>query len=313
MRTHMTEDEHQVVLDPAGGNASASVVWLHGLGADGHDFVPLVPELNLPQQARVRFVFPHARVRPVTINGGHAMRAWYDIRDLTPEGRDDEQGFAEARDRVEAILAAEHARGIPASRVVLAGFSQGGAVALHAGLRHASSLAGILALSCYLPLRAKLAAQIADANRTTPILMCHGSEDAVVLPHFGELSRDAMRALGLPVEWRSYRMAHGLCGPQVSDIADWLRAHGFECEQVNKVAEGRPHIVDLIKNGEISYIINSTEGKQAIADSFSIRRQALQHHVTYSTTVAGARALVGALDHYGRGSVHSLQELHRKL
>lgn len=224
MRTRMTEDEYQVVLEPAEGDADASVVWLHGLGADGHDFVPLVPELGLPPQARVRFVFPHAGVRPVTINGGYAMRAWYDIRDLTPAGRDDETGFAQARERIEGILAAEYARGIDASRVVLAGFSQGGAVALHVGLRHAAGLAGILALSCYLPLRARLATELLDANRATPILMCHGSQDTVVQPQFGELSRDAMAELGLQVEWRSYPMGHSVCAAQVNDIATWLRA-----------------------------------------------------------------------------------------
>lgn len=224
MRTRVSEAEHEVVLDPAEGEADAAVVWMHGLGADGYDFVPLVPELGLPREARVRFVFPHAAVRPVTINGGYAMRAWYDIRDLTPEGRDDVQGFAEARDRIEACIATQRAQGIAASRIVLAGFSQGGAVALHVGLRHAEGLAGILALSCYLPLRAHLAEEMAPANRSTPILMCHGTEDSVVLPKFGEISRDAMREVGLDVDWRTYPMAHSLCPEQVRDIAAWLRA-----------------------------------------------------------------------------------------
>ncbi len=223
MRTQVLEREHEVVLEPAAGDADAAVIWLHGLGADGYDFVPLVPELGLPAEARVRFVFPHAAVRPVTINGGYAMRAWYDIRDLTPEGRDDEAGFSEARERIEACLAAEQARGIASSRIVLAGFSQGGAVALHVGLRHGAPLAGIIALSSYLPLRARVIAELSPANRNVPVLMCHGSDDNVVLPRFGEMSRDLLRELGLPVQWHSYPMAHSVCAPQVRDIAKWLR------------------------------------------------------------------------------------------
>jgi phospholipase/carboxylesterase len=224
MRTTLIEREHEVVLEPAAGQARATVIWMHGLGADGYDFVPLVPELALPESARVRFVFPHAHVRPVTINGGYPMRAWYDIKDLTPEGRDDEQGFAEARQRIEGYIAAENARGIPSSCIVLAGFSQGGAVALHVGLRHAAPLAGILALSCYLPLRARLAAELSAANRTTPVMMCHGSQDTVVAQHFGELSRDLMREHGLQVEWHSYPMAHSVCAEEVADISRWLMA-----------------------------------------------------------------------------------------
>jgi phospholipase/carboxylesterase len=223
MQFNVVEREHEVVLEPAAGEARAAVIWMHGLGADGYDFVPLVPELNLPASARVRFVFPHARVRPVTINGGYAMRAWYDIRDLTPEGRDDEEGFAEARGRIGQYLATEVARGIASTRIVLAGFSQGGAVALHVGLRHDAPLAGILALSCYLPLRSRLAAELADANRATPVLMCHGSQDNVVMQHFGEISRDAMRAQGINVEWRSYPMPHSVCAEEVVDISRWLR------------------------------------------------------------------------------------------
>jgi phospholipase/carboxylesterase len=222
MRTTMIEREREVVLEPAAGEARATVIWMHGLGADGYDFVPIVPELKLPDSARVRFVFPHARVRPVTINGGYAMRAWYDIRDLTPAGRDDEEGFAEARARIEQYIDAENARGIASSRIVLAGFSQGGAVALHVGLRHAAPLAGILALSCYLPLRARLAAELSDANRATPVLMCHGSQDTVVMQHFGEMSRDLMREHGINVEWRSYPMPHSVCAEEVADTGRWL-------------------------------------------------------------------------------------------
>lgn len=222
MRTRRLETEHEVILEPEAGAATASVIWMHGLGADGHDFVPLIPELAWPADARVRFVFPHARVRPVTINGGYAMRAWYDIRELTPAGRDDEAGFAEARERIESYIAREVEQGVAPSRIVLAGFSQGGAVALHVGLRHAAPLAGILALSCYLPLRARLQDELAEANRNVPILMCHGTGDPVVHMEFGVASRDAMRAAGLDVDWRTYPMEHSLCLPEVRDIAHWL-------------------------------------------------------------------------------------------
>jgi phospholipase/carboxylesterase len=185
----------------------------------------MVPQLKLPSTARLRFVFPHAEVRPVTINAGYAMRAWYDIRELTPAGRDDEAGLAAARERIERYVEREQAAGIAARRIVLAGFSQGGAVALHVGLRHAASLAGIIALSGYLPLRALLAAELAPANRATPILMCHGREDVVVLPQFGEQSRDALLAAGLKVAWCQYSMGHQLCEPEVHDIAAWLSFH----------------------------------------------------------------------------------------
>lgn len=223
MRPQVEEREHEVVLEPAAGKADATVIWMHGLGADGFDFVPLVPELGLPATARVRFVFPHAAVRPVTINGGYAMRAWYDIRDLTPEGRDDEAGFAEARERIEGYIAAERGQGIDSTRIVLAGFSQGGAVALHVGLRHAEPLAGIIALSCYLPLRARLGIELAPANRSVPILMCHGSQDTVVQPRFGEVSRDALIEAGLPVQWHTYAMPHSVCAQEIVDISRWLR------------------------------------------------------------------------------------------
>lgn len=225
MRTITSESDDAVVLAPATGTADAAVIWMHGLGADGYDFVPMVPELNLPESARIRFVFPHADVRPVTVNAGYAMRAWYDIRELTPEGRDDEAGLAGSRARIESYIAGERAAGIPARRIVLGGFSQGGALALHAGLRHAEKLAGIVALSCYLPLRDRLATEVHAANRGTPILMCHGREDVVVLPAFGEQSRDVMLAAGLPVEWRQYSMGHNLCRPETFDISAWLRYH----------------------------------------------------------------------------------------
>jgi phospholipase/carboxylesterase len=223
VKTVTTETDDAVVMAPAAGSADAVVIWMHGLGADGHDFVPMVPELNLPEGARVRFVFPHADVRPVTVNAGYAMRAWYDIAELTPEGRDDEPGLAATRERIEGYIGRERSAGIASRRIVLAGFSQGGAVALHVGLRHNEPLGGIIALSCYLPLRARVAAETNAANRKTPILMCHGREDVVVLSAFGEQSRDAMREAGLDVEWHIYSMAHGLCHPEVFDISAWLQ------------------------------------------------------------------------------------------
>jgi len=223
MRVRTTERESEVILEPASGAADAAVIWMHGLGADGYDFVPLVPELQLPADARVRFIFPHAEVRPVTINGGYAMRAWYDIRELSPAGRDDEEGFAEARVRIESLIARESQDGIPGGRIILAGFSQGGAVALHVGLRHAHTLAGILALSCYLPMHARLATEMTQAARVTPILMCHGTEDPVVAQQFGAQSRDVMRNAGLPVDWREYRMGHTLCMEEIADLSAWLR------------------------------------------------------------------------------------------
>jgi len=225
MRLRQIESEDEVVLEPIAGGVDAAVIWLHGLGADGYDFVPMWPQLQLPAAARLRFVFPHAEVRPVTINAGYAMRAWYDIRELTPAGRDDEIGLAATRERIERYIERELAGGISARRIVLAGFSQGGAVALHVGLRHAARLAGIIALSGYLPVRERLGAELAPANRATPILMCHGREDVVVLPAFGEQSRDALLAAGLEVDWRQYSMGHQLCEPEVHDIAAWLNFH----------------------------------------------------------------------------------------
>jgi phospholipase/carboxylesterase len=159
----------------------------------------------------------------VTVNAGYAMRAWYDIAELTPEGRDDEPGLAASRARIEAYIARERLAGIPSRRIVLAGFSQGGATALYVGLRHDEPLGGIIALSCYLPLRERIAAETHAANRATPILMCHGREDVVVLPAFGEQSRDAMLEAGLDVEWHVYSMAHGLCHPEIFDISAWLQ------------------------------------------------------------------------------------------
>ena len=224
MKTLLTETEDAVILSPAGRPADAAVIWLHGLGADGRDFVPLVPELRLPPQAAIRFVFPHASVRPVTVNAGYSMRAWYDIKSLTPEGRDDEEGIRESAQRIEAYITRERVQGIASQRIVLAGFSQGGAIALYTGLRHDEPLGGILALSTYLPLRSQLSAEASVANRKVPILMCHGVRDAVVSLPFGAQSRDAIVAAGHAIDWREYPMEHSLCPAEVVDMAGWLKA-----------------------------------------------------------------------------------------
>ena len=219
----MQESADAVVLAPA-GPASASVIWLHGLGADGHDFVPIVPELKLPATPGIRFVFPHAPMRPVTLNMGMRMRAWYDIRTLTAEGRADEEGLRASLARVKELIAAERALGIAPGRIVIAGFSQGAATALHVALRHPEPLAGVLALSSYLPLQATLAAELSEANKATPILMCHGQHDPVLPIALGLAACNWLRAAGYRVEWKEYPMQHQVSLPEIADIAAWLRA-----------------------------------------------------------------------------------------
>src|SRR5215472_9460565 len=204
-------------------NPVASVIWLHGLGADGNDFVPIVPELGIPTSKPVRFIFPHAPVRAVTINNGFRMRAWYDISGADLTNRADLAGVRESQSLVEALVAHERARGVPASRIVLAGFSQGGAIALYTGLRHAERLAGIIALSTYLVAPDKLGAEGSEANRGLSIFMGHGTADPVVRPEWGEASRRALVALGYPVEWHSYGMPHSVCMEEVVAIGAWLR------------------------------------------------------------------------------------------
>ena len=205
-----------------GPSPKAAVIWLHGLGADGHDFEPIVPELDLPDALAVRFVFPHAPMQAVTINGGAVMRAWYDVYALEGQRREDETGVRASQATVEELITREKARGVPAARLVLAGFSQGGAMALHTALRHPERLAGVLALSCFLPLADRVAAEASPANRATPIFMAHGIHDPLIPPARARGARDTLTALGYPVEWHEYPMPHSVCDAEVLDVAAWL-------------------------------------------------------------------------------------------
>jgi len=198
-----------------------AVLWMHGLGADGHDFVDIVPALGL-RDTPVRFVFPHAPMRPVTINRGMVMRAWYDVRDDGGARREDEPGVRAAQTWIEALIARETARGVTPARLVLAGFSQGGAMALHTALRHPERLAGVLALSCFLPLADRVAAEASPANRATPIFMAHGIHDPLIPPARARGARDTLTALGYPVEWHEYPMPHSVCPEEIADIAAFL-------------------------------------------------------------------------------------------
>jgi phospholipase/carboxylesterase len=212
----------ETIETETGPNPTATVIVLHGLGADGNDFVPVASELDLAPVGPVRFVFPHAPVMPVTINNGYRMRAWYDILGTDLVRREDENGLRASLAAVEAVLAREKERGIPAHRIVLAGFSQGCAMALLTGLRHRERLAGIVGMSGYLPLAATTAAERADANATTPVFLAHGTHDNVVPLARGKASADALRALGYPVDWHEYPMAHSVCMEEIQDLNAWL-------------------------------------------------------------------------------------------
>ncbi len=201
----------------------AAVIWLHGLGADGNDFAALVPELDLRNCPAIRFVFPHAPDLPVTINGGYVMPAWYDILGADLVQRQDAAGIHRSGAAITALIENEIARGIAANRIVLAGFSQGCAMALHTGLRYPQRLAGIVALSGYLPLSDSLALERSFANTNTPILMCHGSMDPVVAPQRGAASRDQLSALGYAVQWHSYPMEHSVHPQEIADISAFLQ------------------------------------------------------------------------------------------
>ena len=212
----------ETIEKQTGPTPQKTILVLHGLGADGNDFVPLAQELDLRAAGPVRFVFPHAPVRPVTINGGYRMRAWYDILGTETQRREDEPGLRESIQLVEELLAREKERGVPAQHIVLAGFSQGCAMALLTGLRHAERLAGIVGMSGYLPLRDQTEAERSFANRDLPIFLAHGTQDPMIDINRARSSRDALTALGHPLTWREYPMAHSVCAEEVADINAWL-------------------------------------------------------------------------------------------
>ena len=207
-----------------GTEPRGTVIWMHGLGADGWDFVPIVRELDPENTLPLRFVFPHAPVRNVTINGGAPMRAWYDVAIMDFGRVPDEKGIRESQAQIEALIARERERGVPADKIVLAGFSQGGAIALQTGLRHGDSLAGIIALSTYLPMPESLAREKSPANDRIPIFMAHGSQDPVIPLALAQSSRETLSAAGLSPEWHDYPMPHSVCAEEVGAIAEWLQA-----------------------------------------------------------------------------------------
>ena len=206
-----------------GKQPTGSIIWMHGLGADGHDFEPIVPELVRPNERALRFIFPNAPVRPVTINGGYAMRAWYDIIGIDRHSAQDETGIRASDALVRALIERENGRGVPTERIVLAGFSQGGAMALMTGTRYPEKLAGVMALSCYMLLATKFEAERSAANRTTPIFIAHGTQDPVVPLQLGEDTRQVLEKSGYAIEWHTYPMPHSVCPEEVADIAAWLR------------------------------------------------------------------------------------------
>jgi phospholipase/carboxylesterase len=205
-----------------GAKPNAAIIWLHGLGADGHDFEPIVPEIVQRGERAWRFVFPNAPVRPVTINGGMSMRAWYDIKGLDRQAAEDVTGFRDTDAQIRQLIAREVERGIPTNRIVLAGFSQGGAVSLYTVPRFPEKLAGVMALSCYLPGAGSFNIERAPANDSTPIFMAHGKADATLPIVMGVQSRDWLKSRGYQVEWHDYPMAHAVCAAEIADIRDFL-------------------------------------------------------------------------------------------
>ena len=212
------------VEQQTGASPEWSVIWLHGLGADGHDFAPIVPELVRPHWPAIRFVFPHAPKRPVTINNGLPMRAWYDITSMDFRNRADAAGVAESVAQVEELIAREQERGIAPERILLAGFSQGGAITLAAGLKRRQPLAGLVALSTYLPEVAAAATQLVEGATAQPVFMAHGSGDPVIPLQIAEHSMQVLKELGFNVEWHRYPMAHQVCAEEIHALGDWLQA-----------------------------------------------------------------------------------------
>jgi phospholipase/carboxylesterase len=205
-----------------GAKPNAAIIWLHGLGADGHDFEPVVPELIARAEKSWRFIFPHAPLRPVTINGGMRMRAWYDIIGFDRKSAQDVAGFKDSEIKVRELIARENQRGIPTQRIVIAGFSQGGAVSLYTAPRLEEKLAGVMALSCYLPGEATFAAERRPANDGTPIFMAHGQMDPTLPVALGSASRDFLRREGYTIEWHEYPMPHSVCPAELTDIREYL-------------------------------------------------------------------------------------------
>lgn len=222
---NILEDFLDCIEVETGANPTYAVIWLHGLGADGSDFVPVVPELGLENGPAIRFVFPHAPAIPVTCNGGYVMPAWYDIISLEPHSRRvDENGIVTTRAAIRRLIDREVARGIPASHIFLAGFSQGGAIAYTTALTYPEALAGVIALSTYIPSADLLLREASAANRAIPIFAAHGDEDDVVSPTLGRSARDLLVAQGHAVEWHEYPMPHSVCIPEIRQIGQWLRA-----------------------------------------------------------------------------------------
>lgn len=219
--TSVSPDTAPIEIE-TGPEPTASIIWLHGLGADGHDFEPIVPELGLPGSLPVRFVFPHAPYRPVTVNGGATMRAWYDIAMDGRGFRQDEAHIRTSEQSLRRLIARERERGIDSRRIVLAGFSQGAAMALHTGLRYPEPLAGVMALSMPVPLPEQIASELHPANARVPVFLAHGTRDQVVPYSLGEYAQHLLEQLGLPVEWHSYPMEHTVSMKEVADIRAWL-------------------------------------------------------------------------------------------
>jgi phospholipase/carboxylesterase len=219
----MTSSLLPTVEVETGAHPQATVLWLHGLGADGHDFEPLVPHLAQIVKRPLRFIFPHAPVCSVTVNAGMQMRAWYDITDNDFVNRPDETGIRASAAAVDLLLRKENERGIPSDRIVLAGFSQGGVISLYTAVRYPQKLAGVMGLSCYLAAPDKLVLEDAGANRTTPVFLAHGAIDPMIGEAYGLKARAALEAVGYAVEWHSYRMGHEVCGEEIADIAAFLR------------------------------------------------------------------------------------------
>lgn len=204
-------------------NPDASIIWLHGLGADGHDFESIVPELNLPESLKIRFIFPHAPSIPVTVNGGYVMPAWYDIYGGGVLDGEDEEGLRRSQKQIIELIEAENKKGVSAKRIILAGFSQGGAMTLFAGLRYPQKLAGLMVLSGYLPMAEALTAEMSEANAKTAVFMAHGKQDSVVPFKGARISKEFLLKRGLPVEWHEYAMQHSLHPQEIKDISAWIQ------------------------------------------------------------------------------------------